>query len=222
MKLTKSNLTPEAVAVSYYETARSVLQSMMDATMKENFPMVFVNQRPFLECCYRGTQVCLVDPDDIDDKQELDEVGKAIDSVIYAKFAAWGVPSATKELGRYATVLNCQILGALAEVVKCSTLIQRLHNDVHQGFAALEFYNTVERIPLLSLHCSVDICATGFTPFLMNFRQAVCGAFPKSSVAQQGLLRDPLEEKVSRLCQKAKAEGAWDIQVLAANAAAVR
>jgi len=107
MKIEKSALSLQDLATRYYELAHSVLEAMIDATLKGNLPAVFVLNRPLIEACFRGSQICLVQPGKIDDADSLEEVAATIDEVIQQRFEEWQLPFHDKRVvNRYAEFLK--------------------------------------------------------------------------------------------------------------------
>ena len=51
MKIEKTGLSVRDVATGYFEFTESILQAMIDSTLRRNFPVVFVLNRPFFHAC---------------------------------------------------------------------------------------------------------------------------------------------------------------------------
>ena len=189
------------MAAEYYRWAESILEAMIDSTLKGNRPVVFVLNRPFLEACYKGTRICVADPKKLghqDANASLDTIARQIDEVIDQRFKDWDAPFKTTAVrSRYSAFLKGAVLKNLSDAgkIKPSSMIARLHNDTHGGLPSIEFYRDVENAGLLA-HSTKELCVIGHDPFLMNFRFALSKAFPDGPINSSNLMAEPLVSKI--------------------------
>src|ERR1039458_7490473 len=96
---------------------------------------------------------------------DLIKLGNDIDAVIVDKFESWGAPFLTKAGARFAAFLKSPIQKQLSDEgkVKQSTLIERLHSDVHGGLPSLDYYEQVKRHGNL-VHAAKELCVIGHAP----------------------------------------------------------
>src|ERR1035437_3892814 len=114
MKIEKTGLSVRDVATGYFEFTESILHAMIDSTLRRNFPVVFVLNRPFFHACYKGLWVCLKDGSS-DMPDDLIKLGNDIDAVIVDKFESWGAPFLTKAGARFAAFLKSPIQKQLSD-----------------------------------------------------------------------------------------------------------
>jgi hypothetical protein len=197
MKIEKTRLSIVEVATSYFELAESILQAMIDSTLKSNLPVVFALNRPLFHACYKGMWTCLVEhPSEVPD--ELFTLGNDIDAVIEERFSSWNAPFC-EDAGkaRYSALFKSPILKELADEgkIKSSTLIERLHNDVHGGLPSLEYYRHLVQHGSLLLSAK-DLCIIGHNPLYLNLRFAISMRFPDGSVRRENLLAEPSSQQI--------------------------
>ena len=203
MKIEKAGMSVAEIAADYFGLAESILQAMIDSTLKKNLPVVFVLNRPFLHACYKGMWLALADePKEIPD--ELARLGRDIDAKIDRKFESWNTPFKAQNLARYESFLGGQISPQLSAEgkVKASTLIERLHNDVHGGLPSLGFYRGLAVNGSL-LHSAKELCIVGHSPFYQNLRLAMAMEFPTGPVRREDVLADPLAPQILKIYEMA-------------------
>jgi hypothetical protein len=185
------------VAVSYFALVESILQAMIDASLKRNLAVVFVLNRPLFHACYKAMWTCLMDnPDEVPD--DLLQLGEGIDSLIEKRFEEWKAPFINKGVtGRYGSFLKSQVQKEAAEEgkMKPSTLIQRLNDDVHGGLPSLVFYHQLTLEGTL-LHSAKELCVVGHDPLYLNLRFAISMRFPNGPVTRENLLADPFAQQI--------------------------
>jgi hypothetical protein len=191
VKIGKSKLSPQDLATEYYLWAESILRAMVDSALAGNLKAVFLLNRPFLEASYKGTWLCVVDPDrlpdaDIDDTP-LEDLAAQIDSVIAKRFEAWGQTADRSDLERFLKFLKSGVLASLASEgkVKPSTVIQRLHNDVHSSIHSIEYYKSIPDGQLS--HSAREICWVAWQPFLLNLRSCLSKRFPDGKITSANI-----------------------------------
>jgi hypothetical protein len=206
VKIGKSKLSAQDLAMEYYLSAESVLQAMVDSTLAGNHRAVFLLNRPFLESSYKGSWICVTDPAglanaDIDDAP-LEDLAAQIDEAIAERFKAWKPSADCSQLARYLRFLKSEVLSSLSSEgnVRPSTLIQRLHNDVHSSVHAIEYYKTIQDGQLL--HSAKEICWVAWQPFLLNLRFCLSKRFPDGAINSTNIddiFGSKLGAKVERL-----------------------
>ncbi|MHB8654318.1 MAG: hypothetical protein ACYDA9_10605 [Terriglobia bacterium] len=197
MRIDKSRMSVAEVATGYFELAESILQAMIDSTLRKNLPVVFVLNRPFYHACFKGMWMCLAEnPSDVPDK--LLELGNAIDAVIEERFQSWYDPFPNQGgIARYSALLNSPVLKQLSDdgKVKQSKLIERLNNDVHGGLPSLEYYQQVVQHGY-SLNSAKELCVVGHNLLYLNLRFAMSKRFPDGPVRPGSLLADPFGQEI--------------------------
>jgi hypothetical protein len=144
--------------------------------------------------------MCLVEgskdlPDD------LLKLGRDIDAVIEQKFEAWRAPFVNKGTrSRFSTFLKSPIHKELAAQgkVRPSTLIERLHNDVHGGLPALDYYQQLVQAGSL-LHSAKELCIIGHDPLYLTLRFAMSMRFPEGPVRRDGLMAEPFGNQILKI-----------------------
>ncbi len=195
----KKKLPPKAydVAKGYFQLTESILEAMIDATVRPNLPVVFVLNRPFFHACYKGMWTCLTEnPSKIPD--DLLQLGVDIDEAIEQKFEEWNAPFFNQApMGRYAAFLESPIQKQLSDEgkIKPSTLIERLHTDVHGGLPSLVYYQQLMQEGNV-LHAAKELCVFGHDPLYLNLRFAISMRFPDGPVARENLLADPFAQQI--------------------------
>ena len=177
--------------MEYYLWAESILEAMVDSALAENVRAVFLLNRPFLEATYKGTWLCVMDPGglldaDIDDTS-LEDLAAQIDEVIRERFKVWVPEGDHSELARFSTFLKSSVLLSLAREGKAkhSTVIQRLHNDVHNSIHSIEYYKAIKDGQLV--HSAKEICLVAWQPFLLNLRFCLSKRFPEGKINSTNL-----------------------------------
>ena len=202
MKIDKSGMSVAEVATSYFELAESILQAMIDSTLRKNLPVVFVLNRPFYHACYKGMWMSLAeDPRDAP-PDDLLKLGNAIDAVIEERFQSWYAPFPNRgRLARYATLLNSPVLKQLADdgKVKPSNLIERLQNDVHGGLPSLQYYRRMVQHGYF-LNSARELCVIGHNSLYLNLRFAMSERFPDGPVHPGKLLAGPFGQEILAIC----------------------
>jgi len=189
------------VATRYFELAESILQAMIDSTLKKNCAVVFVLNRPFFHACYKGMWVCLAEaPSDVPD--DLFDLGRDIDAVIDERFESWDAPFVKKGVARYSGLLESPIGKELSDEgkLKSSKLIERLHNDVHGGLPSLEYYQQLTKCGNL-LQAVKELCIIGYDPLYRNLRFATAMRFPDGPVDRGDLLVEPFGHQILKVCE---------------------
>ena len=206
MGLKKSKLTLEEAAQEYESLAESVLAAMVDCSLNLNFSPVFILKRPFLEACFKGMWLCLADPSTqigVDSDIDLLKLAKKIDMLIDPQFEKWDAPFAGgHKSARYSMFLLSPVMKGLSDRsrLKSTTVIERLHNDIHSSLPSLEFMDAMKRSGGL-VHAAKELCVVGWDPFLLNLRFALARRFANSTVARQGILNSPLAGAVLRVME---------------------
>ncbi len=180
------------VAEGYFRLAESILHAMIDSTLGHNFPVAFVLNRPFFHACYKGLWTCLTKaPAKIPD--DLLKLGADIDNVIEKRFEAWNYPLLNKgATARYSAFLKSPVHKQLSDdgQIKPSSLIGRLHDDVHGGLPSLVAYQQLTREGKVC-HIAKELCVVGHDPLYLHLRFALAMRFPTGCVARANLLADP-------------------------------
>jgi hypothetical protein len=170
---------------------------MVDATLRGNLDVVFVLNRPFFHACYKGMWMCLVDdPNELPD--DLVELGLAIDQVIEQRFSSWGAPFRKQGVAaRYSLFLKSPIEKerAMQGKIRSSTLVERLHNDVHGGLPSLGYYRDLKDSGGI-VHAAKELCIIGHEPLYRNLRFAISKRFPKGPVTAANLFADPFAQQI--------------------------
>jgi len=182
----KPKLTTAELASGYFQHTESILQAMIDSTLRNNLPVVFVLNRPFLHACYKGTWLCVVkQPAKMPDN--LLELGKQIDA------AAAG-------LNKYAQFITSPIQPRLSSAgkIRRSNLVQRLHTDVHSDLSSIEYYLDLAR-EAGSVHAAKELCVVAHMPFYRNLRIAMAEKYPSGPVTRDNVLADPLVKDMLRV-----------------------
>jgi|SRR5579859_4131169 len=197
MKIDKTAMSVVDVATSYFELAESILQGMIDSTLRKNLPVVFVLNRPFFHACFKGMWMCLAeDPNELPD--DLFELANSIDAVIEERFNSWNAPFLDQgEKARYSALLKSPVLKQLSDDgrVKPSKLIERLHNDVHGGLPSLEIYQQLTHHGNL-LESAKELCVIGHHPLYLNLRFAMSMRFPDGPICRGDHLAEPFARQM--------------------------
>lgn len=191
VKITKSKLSLQDLAMEYYLWAESILQAMVDSALAGNVRAVFLLNRPFYEASFKGTWLCVIDPNglrdaDIDDTS-LEVLAAQIDEVIRERFNVWVPAGDHSELARFSKFLKSSVLLGLASEGKAkhSTVIQRLHNDIHNSIHSIEYYKALKDGQLV--HSAKEICSVAWQPFLWTLRLCLSKRFPEGKINSTNL-----------------------------------
>ena len=192
MKIEKAAISPLEIGSRYFELTESILRAMIDSTLAENFPAVFALNRPLFHASYKAMWISLVEnPSDMPD--DLLKLGADIDAVIEEKFRSWNAPFVTGgSVARYAGLLTSPVHKQLSDEgkMKPTTVVERLHNDVHGGLPSLEYYERLVKHGQLR-HSAKELCVIGHSPLYLNLRFALSKRFPSGPVTPDKLLFEP-------------------------------